>query len=305
MKVPTSSLLRAGVLTLALSLLAWLGLAPAARAAQNTQGYGQGQSQQPPKPAPPPPPAGSQTPPATAPANAPVELPKGNLAEQADYNAFYALKPSDTDLLVQQGEDFLKKYPDSVYRVSIYSKLAMAYFNKRDMDKMFASGEKALELNPDDVDVLTLLGWVLPHTYNPNELDAEQKLVKAEQYSKHALELLANLPKPVNLTDEAFAKSKNSELARGHSGLGLVYFRRGKFAESVAEMQQATQLNPSPDPVDYYVMGVDLQQLKRLADAAVAFGKCAESPSSLQAPCKQNEEEAKKQAAAQPAPGKP
>ena len=304
MKVLTSGLFRASALTLALAVPAGLGLGPAALAAPGSMGSAQNQSQQPPKPAPPPDAAG-QTPPGTPPASPAVDLPKANPAEEADYKTFYALKTSDSDPLIQQGEDFLKKYPGSLYRASVYSRLAMAYFSKRDMDKMYASGEKGLELNPDDVDVLSLLGWVLPHTYNPNELDAEQKLVKAEQYSKHALELLANLPKPEGLTDEAFANTKKFELARGHSGLGLVYFRRGKFEDSIAEMKLATQLNPSPDPVDYYVMGFSLQQLKRPGDAVTAFQKCAEIQSSLQGQCNQNMEEAKKQAAAQPAPAKP
>lgn len=225
--------------------------------------------------------------------------------EEAAYKAFYETKFTDTDRLIQLGEDFLKAYPESRYRALVYSRLTQSYFNKQQMDKMFAVGDKALAANPNDLTVLTLVGWVLPHTYNPNDLDADQKLNRAEQYLKHALELLATLQKPANLTDEEYTKSKNDALSRCHSGLGLVYFRRQRFADSIPELQQATQLAPTLDPVDLFVLGIDFQQLKRFSEAATAFGRCSETPSSLQDRCKQAMEQSKKQAATEVTPPKP
>jgi len=35
------------------------------------------------------------------------------------------------------------------------------------------------------------------------------------------------------MTEEAFASAKNQALAMAHSGLGLVYVRRGKHAEAI------------------------------------------------------------------------
>ena len=32
---------------------------------------------------------------------------------------------------------------------------------------MYADADKALALNPDDVTVLVLVGWVIPHYYDP------------------------------------------------------------------------------------------------------------------------------------------
>jgi hypothetical protein len=49
-------------------------------------------------------------------------------------------------------------------------------------------------------------------------------------------------------------------------------------------------------------MGRDLQILKRYAESADAYQKCAQMPGGLQTACKQKADDAKKQAAAQPKP---
>lgn len=235
--------------------------------------------------------------------------------EEAAYKAFHELKPTDTDKIIEDGEQFAQKYPDSHYNESVYARLTQAYFaksqtaqgdaQKQVLDKMYASCDKALSLNSDDVDVLSLIGWVIPHSYNPNDMDAERRLTKAETYSKHAIDLLNNIQKPVEMTDEDFAKSKAGELSQAYSGLGLVYFRRGQYAESVGELQKATEAATTPDPTDFYVMGVELQQIKRFDEASQAFEKCTQIQSGLQPRCKQGMEQAKKMAASQPAPAKP
>lgn len=211
------------------------------------------------------------------------------------------------DRWIQLGEEFLQKYPASRSRSLVYSRLTQGYFNKyqmgnnpQEMDKMYAAGAKALELNPDDYLTLATFGWVMPRSYNPNDLDAQQKLDKAEQYSKHALELLPAIAKPDGLDDAEFTRLKNQLLAEGHSGLGLVYFRKGRYADSIPELQQAIKLDPEPDPVNSFVMGLDYQQLKQFADAAAAFEECSKIPGGLQQRCKQKTDEAKQLASNQP-----
>jgi tetratricopeptide (TPR) repeat protein len=294
MRFDSKKWLLAGALALGLSGL--LALAPKVSA-----GQGQGQPNPPPQGQPP---ATPTIPIQQQPGQTPPEAPKVDPQEEAAYKAFYETKIADTDRLIQLGEDFLKTYPESHYRVMVYARLTQAYFSKQQMEKMFAAGDKALALNPNDVDVLALIGWVLPHNYNPNDLDADQKLNRSEQYLKHALDLLATLQKPASLTDEEFQKSKNGKLSQCHSGLGLVYFRRERYADSVTELQQATQLLVTPDPVDLFVMGIDCQQLKHFGDAAAAFDRCAQIPSSLQDRCKQSMEQSKKLAATEVTPPK-
>jgi tetratricopeptide (TPR) repeat protein len=230
--------------------------------------------------------------------------PKVDPEEEAAYKAFSDTKPEDADKRIQLGEQYVQKYPSGKYDAQVYQGLTTAEYSKQDLPKMYADADQALALNPDDVTVLVLVGWVIPHNYDPNDLAADSRLDKGEKYEKHALEVLAALPKPANLTDEQFAKVKAQGESQAHSGLGLIYFRRQDYEQSIAELKKSTADPANQDATDYYVMGVELTRLKRFSESADAFQKCAAMPGGLQDRCKQMGADAKKQAAASPAPPK-
>lgn len=262
---------------------------------QGQQGQQQGQQQQQPPAKP-----GDQG--LTAPA---PEAPKVDPEEEKAYKDFTDLKSDDYDTQIQKGEDFVKKYSASKYDEFVYSRLTNAYFNKQELDKMYTASDKALALNGNDVTVLVLVGWVIPHNINSNDLDADKRLEKAEGYEKHALELLPTLPKPDTMTDDQFTAAKGKEESTAHSGLGLIYFRQNKADDSLKELQQATSGADQSDPVDFFIMGIDLNALKRFNDAENAFQKCAQIPGGMQDRCKQQADKAKAEAASQPAPKQP
>jgi tetratricopeptide (TPR) repeat protein len=248
-------------------------------------------------PAPPPPPPADKSAAPAAPAG-----PKVDPAEEADYKAFFELKPDENDKRIDLGETFVLKYPSSKYTEGVYSQLANAEYAKQNYPKMYADADKALALNPDDPTLLVLIGWVMPHQYDPNDPKSDAQLDKAEKYEKHALEVLPTVPKPATMTDAEFAAAKAGAESQAHSGLGLVYFRRQNWEGAITELTKATATATPPDPTDYYVMGVSLGHLNRFAEAADAYGKCAAVPGGLQGACKQKADDAKKQAAAKPAP---
>ena len=291
MKLPSN---RSGLVTLIVVLAAGLCFAPASQAQYGPAGRS-AQAQAPP------PDTHSQTPaktPATQAAAAPAD-PEEDKAYKSFTDA--AAKTDAFDQQIQAGEQYLQKYPTGHYVEQVYARLVNPYLQKQQLDKMYAAGDKALALNPDDVTVLVLVGWVIPHYYNPNDVEADRRLAKAEAYEKHALDLLAKMPKPDGVTDEQFAKSKKGALEQAHSGLGLVYFREQNIENSVTEMKSATELDPTADQVDYYVLGIGLTSLKRYSEAADAFQKCSQTPNAVQDRCTRGLAEAKKQAATQPA----
>jgi tetratricopeptide (TPR) repeat protein len=249
-------------------------------------------------------PTSQQQPPADKdkqPNPAPLSMDNAPASPEEDSASKAVQQATDPNKRIQLAEDFLKKYPQSRYRGSMYQALVSGYFATQQVPKMLEAGEKEVELNPNDAPVLAVMGQALARTYNPKAPDAAKQLDKAEQYSKRAIEITPTLPKPENLTDEAFSNAKNDTLVMAHSGLGLVYIRRGTFSEAIPELEQSVKADshPEPDPVNYYLLGVADKQTSHFEAAAAAFSKCATVPSTLQATCKSGAEDAKKQSSTQ------
>jgi len=216
--------------------------------------------------------------------------------QDAAYKAF--LKEPEPVRKIQLGDAFLKKYPKSPFEEQIDVGMMNAYRDRKDWPDTYRFGDSALTIEPDDVDVLTIVGWTIPHVSNPSDADHEQQLAKAETYSKHALDVMAKMPKPHGVSDADFAAAKARRTFQAHSALGLVYFRRNDFDNSAKELALATKNNPTPDPTDLFILGVDYQNLKRFDESAEAFGGCGAIAGALQDRCKQSAAAAKSQAAA-------
>ena len=277
------------VLFVALALLTATGAFAQSQGTQQQQQPTQGQDAGPSKPG---------TPPA-APLTLDSAPPPVSAEEDAAIKAFRDVPVSEVEKREQAGEDFVKKYPKSRYDAEVYGWLVKGYLNSGQIDKMEAAGDKELVLVPDDAQTLAIIGSTLPRAMNANTPDPEKRLAKAEQYCQKALDLMPALVKPANVSDEDFQKAKNQAAALAYSGLGLVAFRRGKFADAIPHFEQSVKVDPSPDPVNYYLLGICQQKTSHFDDAVAAFTKCAAIPGGLQATCKNNIDEAKKLAATQ------
>jgi tetratricopeptide (TPR) repeat protein len=255
-----------------------------------------------PKQQPPQPPAQAGQP-AAKPGETPAPAtPPVNKEEEDAAKALFDMKTADTAQSIPAGENFLQKFPDSRYRDSVYAKLVHDYLNAGQEDKVVATGIKALQANPDNVDVLAFMSWFLGHRHHPNALDAEQQLQAVEKYGRRGLELIATLQKPENVTDDSFQRAKNEKLGLCHSGLALFNYWQNRTPEMVAEFTQSTAIDPTPDPIDFYLLGDGDAKLKKYADAVTAYDHCSLVSWAWQERCKTKLAQAKTLAAAQPAP---
>lgn len=246
----------------------------------------------------PPPPAAQTAKPGdtSAPATPPV-----NKEEEDAAAAVLAMPVQNSAPAIQAGEDFLQKYPNSRHRGNIYARLVHEYLNAGKEDKVMATGDKALVEDPDNVDVLAFMSWFLGHRHHPNALDAEQRLLSVNQYGHRALLLIAGMQKPEGVSDEVFARAKNEKEGLSHSGLGLFYFWEGKTTEMIDELTQSTAIDPTPDPVDFFLLAEGHAKLKKYADAVSGYDRCSQMTWAWQDRCKTKLAQAKALAAAQPA----
>jgi tetratricopeptide (TPR) repeat protein len=265
-----------------------------------TSAQSQGTQQQPTQPAPAQAPSQKPSSPQAAPLTLDSAPPPVSAEEDAAIKAFReSMKEKDATNMEKLGEAFVQKYPESRYRVEVYSMLVRGYYSSGQVDKMEAAGDKELALQPNDPQTLALVGSTLARAMNASTPDPQKRLAKSEQYCQKALDLLPTQVKPENMSDEVFLNAKNETAAIAHSGLGLVAFRRGKYTDAIPHLEQSVKLDSQPDPVDYYLLGISNEKASHFDDAVAAFAKCAAIPGGLQTTCTQDIEAAKKLAVTQ------
>ena len=231
----------------------------------------------------------------------PSSQPPVTAEEDAAVKAYQAIPSADLPKKIAAGEDFLKKYPESRNVSVVYSSLVFAYIQNGNPEKAFEIGDKEVAIKPDDVQTMAILSQTLPRAMTSTTPEPEKRLAKAETYGKRAIEITPTLNKPEGMADQNFLVAKNETLTMAHSGLGLVYFRRGKYSDAIPELEQSVKIDPSPtpDPVNLYILGMANQKESHFEEAAAVFAKCAAIPGGLQTPCKNAADEAKKQGSTQ------
>jgi tetratricopeptide (TPR) repeat protein len=220
----------------------------------------------------------------------------GDAKEQAAYVAFQKVTDDQPDKKIKLGDGFLAKYPNDRYSQAVYEELAQTYYAKKDLQGFYYLSDKGISLFPDDVHLLALTGWVIPRAFDPKDPEADKRLDRAENYEKHAIDVLGTMPKPQVLTDDQFAQFKAGEKAVALSGLGLIYFRREQYETSAQDLQQATAAEAKPDPTDFFILGADLENTGKWKEAADAFNRCAQLGGAMQDTCKQQAAKAAKNA---------
>jgi len=143
----------------------------------------------------------------------------------------------------QKNNWFIKRFEHNLQE----TRLKAAYTKEDNLIQQETSFKKALELNPQNDQAYTGLGWLYIN---------QGKLIEAEQAFKKALELNPS-------SDQAFV------------GLGLLYLRQGKFIEAEQAFKKALELNPQNEWADVKLGWLYLSQVKH-AEAEQAFKKALE-----------------------------
>jgi VWFA-related protein len=206
--------------------------------------------------------------------------------EERAYDAFY--NAPNAKAQIQLGEKFDQTYPSSAYTETVDSALLSLYEADQDWTKFYFVANTVLSKDPDNVPVLALVGWVIPRHYDTTAPDGPDRLADAEKYEKHALDLIATMQKPSDLTEDQFDQAKVNATLRAHDGLGVTYFRLGDYADAAAELQLATVNKSQAGAWDFYILGTTLHKLKRDREAIDAFSDCVAVSGDLQAQCKRD-----------------
>jgi tetratricopeptide (TPR) repeat protein len=165
------------------------------------------------------------------------------------------LLSQDPMKIVSLAADFERKFPTSEFTGPTQRMTMHAYQSLDDYDNTVATGRKALQSNPDDVDALLTLANVLPNGKDKTQ-DADAILREAERDARHALAVIPSLKAARTVPLEEWLKFTAQMKASAHEALGQVAFNRHRFTDSVQEFEICTNQNPVPDGRQFYRLGL-------------------------------------------------
>lgn len=153
-----------------------------------------------------------------------------------------------------------------------------AYRTLDDYKNAVVAGRKALDWNPSGVDALLTLANILPNRAEDSK-DRDAILSEAESYARRTLSALSSLRAARTVPLMRWLKMKAQMNASAHEVLGQVRFKRGRFAESVAEFEICINQNPVPDGAQFCKLGVSYLFSRNPNQVRIAL-KRASSPGS-------------------------
>lgn len=191
------------------------------------------------------------------------------ITDTAEYNAYVAaLGEQAPARKIQLLDEFLAKYPNTVVKEDA---LEVKLVAQQQAGQPFeATARQVLQVNPKNFRALLVLSFVFAQTgVNPQDPQLAQKLSEAEELAKRGVDQVATLPKPENISDPDFQKSKNVAGATFQQVLGIVALNRKDYPAAQVALRLSGELNPENAPV-FYSLG-DAYIRERPLKAAECF----------------------------------
>jgi len=207
-------------------------------------------------------------------------------SSREEYDAYTAMAGEKDGLKkIALADAFLQKYPNSFMRDVVYYTVMQTYQQLGDGVKALETGQRALQANPDNIDVLTLEAFLFPFVFKADDPDAASKLSRAENDAKHALDLVQKMPKPAGQTDEQFNQGVKARRALFNGLVGFVALQRKDYGAAVGYLKPAAEENPT-DTYTFYRLGLahlyntprDYDQAIWNIARAVSLAKAAKDP---------------------------
>ena len=214
------------------------------------------------------------TPSSTAQPTPPQAPLQGKLPPQAktqpEYDAYKAVRAEkDLAAFEKAADDFAVKYPDSDLRVLLYQGAMQAYQAANNGEKILASGQKVLTLDPNQPEALIAVSEILVQRTRDTDLDRDQRLAEAEKDAQHALETIdTDLVVPPGTPQDKLDAFKKYLRSSSYSVLGASKFAAEKYADAETNFRKSLEAFPEqPDAVVVLRLALSLDRQGKYADA--------------------------------------
>src|SRR5436853_1972539 len=153
-----------------------------------------------------------------APLSSPAHTPQARTQEELD--AYLQIATGqDPNIVIRNTETFALQYPQSNLLGTAYQYQMLAYDQKSDFQGLLSAGEKALKLQPDNVNTLLTLANAIPNAL-AGRPDSADLLTRAQEYARRALRGIDQMRIPLNMPLERWESSKGEMVSRAHEALG-------------------------------------------------------------------------------------
>ncbi len=188
---------------------------------------------------------------------------------------------TDTQERLALVEQFLAKWPQSSLRGGVYTAASEAYRAQGNYDKAVEYGQQAIDLNPRNPFALMTVADSLAEGAVPVQADFQEKLARAEEYARRAVEVLPEIlakgTRRPETPEEEYTKQQKALEAQPHATLGYIYLRQNDYPRAIEELKLATELNQfRPNAYDFLRLGVAQFRAKQYADAEVSLQRAVE-----------------------------
>jgi tetratricopeptide (TPR) repeat protein len=173
---------------------------------------------------------------------------------------------------------------DKAQQATAHYHLGISYLNDNNIQPAFVEFQKALELNPDDRDVLNAIGvvYLLKLEDYPKAIEYFQKSLKVDKNFSEASNNLGFAYEKAGKYDEAVASYRaalsnllyrNAEKA--FNNLGRAYYRMKRYDDALDAYREAVKRS-SDFHLPYYGLALCYNALGRYGEAATALKKAVE-----------------------------
>jgi len=177
--------------------------------------------------------------------------------EEADaYNAVYrAYEAGKPEEVVQAGEAFLAKFPNSVLAPRAKPILVLAYVQTNRFEKAFDMGREVLSADPNNFSILYVLALAAATASKGRDtrFDAD-----GLTYAMRALELASTGNAPPGFAPQLWEQQKNKILGALHQAAGLFLYNKTDYEPAIEHLKKSAELDQS-DPVTFYLIGEALK----------------------------------------------
>ncbi|MGA2136769.1 MAG: tetratricopeptide repeat protein [Bryobacteraceae bacterium] len=199
---------------------------------------------------------------------------------QEEFDAVKAMFGAATaDARIAAAENLLTKFADTQFKATALYFEAMSYEQKGDYDHSVVFGERTLEADPNHYQAMLMLALEIAQHTKEFDLDKAEKLAQVDKYTKKALELLKDAPKPnAGLTDDQWAAGKKDFESQAHTAMGMSALADKKYDAAEREFKTAIEVGSQPDPSNLVRLGKAYYEEAKYDDAIAQFDKVMATP---------------------------